>query len=168
MVFMYVSYDDRAVSWPELGKVEEVDAEEVMKTYEELGMPAWNSGTPSVVSLPEGSEHALHLLGGEINREDVLCISVRATQGENRSWWLRLEDMAKEHNILVVDHNRHDVLEAIAFRLFTDGLRAIEDSADILRGEGIDTSNEAMRTEMALTRAIQTLKASGFRAPRKK
>lgn len=159
--------DDPVTSWPELGKVEVVDAEEVCKTYDVLGMPAWNCGIPSVISIPEGSEHALHLLEGEINHDDVLCISVRRTPGVHRSWWLRLEDLARENRVMIVDHNRYDVLEAIACRLFLDGLRAIEDSADILRSEGITASPEAMQTEMSLTRAIQTLKATGFKLRRK-
>ncbi len=160
--------DDPVVSWPELGQVNVIDAEEVMKTYDVLGMPAWSNQVASVVSIPEGSEHALYLLEGEATHHDVLCISVRRNPGLHHGWWGRLELLAKEREVRIVEHIRHDVLEAIAFRQFTAGLRALEDAADLVRSEGIETSNEAMRTEKALTKAIETLRATGFRAPRKR
>lgn len=160
--------DDPIVSWPEMGATTEIDAEEELKVYEELGAVHWSARGPQVVSLPEGSEHALRLLEGEAWRQDILCISVRRAPGTHRSWWLRLEDIAAAIGVTIVEHNRHDVNEAIALRQFTTALRALEDAADIVRSPGIEPSNEAMRTEKALTRAIETLKGTGFRAPRKR
>lgn len=170
LVFMHVEMlvDDPVISFPELGQVHELDAEEEMKLYESHGMAIAVVHGPCVVSLPEGSEHSLHILDREISRSDVLCISVRRVPGTHRSWWLRLEDLAKEHGVTVVEHNRHDINEAVAYRQFTTALRALEDAADLVRSEGIETSNEAMRTEKALTRAIETLKGTGFRTPRKR
>jgi hypothetical protein len=160
--------DDPVVTWPELGAVNALDAEEEMKTYEAHGMPVWvcNGDGPYVVSLPEGSEVCMQMLEGEISHDDVLCVSVRPVPGVHRGWWDYLEHVTKKHDVAVVDHDRHDVLEAIAFRRFTDGLRSLEDAVDLVRSQGIRTSNEAMRTEKALTKAIELLRATGFRAPR--
>ena len=160
--------DDPVVTWPELGKVHVLDAEEAMKTYESHGMAVAVVHGPCVVSLPEGSEHSLHILEREMSWEDVLCISVRRVPGLHVGWWSRLEYLAKERGIAIVEHHRHDINEAVALRQFTTALRALEDAADLVRSEGIETSNEAMRTEKALTRAIETLKGTGFRTPRKR
>jgi hypothetical protein len=170
LVFLHVAMliDDPVVTWPELGKVEEIDAEEVMKTYDVLGMPAWSNQVPSVVSLREGDEPSLYLLESEMTRHDALCISVRRRPGLYVGWWSRLEAAAKECGVGIAEHNRHDVLEVVALRLFKDGLRMLDDCVDLVRGVGIDPSPEAMRTEMALTKALQVLHASGFRAPRKR
>lgn len=170
LVFMHVSMliDDPVITWPELGAVHVLDAEEEMKLYEGHGMAIMVNHGPCVVSLPEGSEHSLHILDAELTHHDFLCISVRRVPGMHVGWWKYLEYIAKEKNVAIVEHNRHDINEAIAFRQFTVALRALEDSADLVRSEGIETSVEAMRTEKALTKAIETLKGTGFRTPRKR
>lgn len=82
-------------------------------------------------------------------------------------WWARLEDAAKRHGIELAEHERHHVVSTVAYRLFKDGFRAISDCADLVRGEGVDPSPEAMRTEKALSRAIEVLRSTGFSAPRR-
>jgi hypothetical protein len=160
--------DDPVVTWPELGPTEIVDAEEELKTYELHGLGVLGlANGPCVVSIPEGSDHALYLLEQELfGNSDVLCISIRRGQGLHVSWWARLEALANENKVCLADHRRHEVLSTVAYRLFKDGLRMIEDCADLVRGEGVDPSPEAMRTEKALTKAIESLHATGFRAPK--
>lgn len=159
--------DDPIVTWPELGQVRTVDAEEELKTYDSHGMPVMDLASgPCVVSLPEGSEHALYLLGEELSWSDVVCISVRRAPGMNLGWWGRLEDRAKQEGIRVAEHNRHDVNEVVALHLFEEGLKALGDCHDLFQGAGIDPSPEAMRTEQVLARAVAALRATGFRAPR--
>lgn len=168
LVFLHVSMlvDDPVVTWPELGRVHVVDAEEELKTYDSHGMAVAIVHGPCVVSLPEGSEHALKILDKELSRHDVLCVSVRREPGMWMGWLGYLEYICKERGVIVVEHNRHDVIEAVAERLFRDALRMLEDSAGMVRSEAIEASEPAMRTEKALSKAIEVLNATGFRTPR--
>ena len=53
-----------------------------------------------------------------------------------------------------------------AERLFWEGLESLTRSVGILRGLDVPASPGAMRTEQALTRAIDVLRDTGFRAGR--
>jgi hypothetical protein len=162
-----MSIDDPIVTWSEFGQTQVIDVEQGLRIYDDGGHALGLNHGPCVISILEGSEQALYLLEeglGDVG--DVLCISVRRTQGMHVSWWTRLESIARDNDIYLTEHRRHDVLSTVAFRLFQVGSRAIEDCADIIRGEGIDPSSEAMRTEKALTKAIDVLRASGFRVPK--
>lgn len=161
-------FEDPTVSWPEIGNIRTVDAEEELKLYEMRTGNVWCYDGPLIVSLPEGDEHCMEILEPELNRDKILCISVRRVPGLHTGWWSYLEFLAKKAGIGVVSHSRHEVNEMVAQRLFSDALRALDDCADLVRGEGIDASAEAMRTEKALTRAIEALRSTGFRAPPKK
>lgn len=61
----------------------------------------------------------------------------------------------------------HEEAAEDARGMYEDALRKLSFAAGILRGPCIDPSPEAMRTEMAITRAIESLKAAGFSAPKR-
>ena len=174
LVYMYDSLSDVPDQfWPELGGITPVDSEMEYKLRDPEAPPEMWRGSvyglgEVVISLEEGSELSLRLLEDEGLTARVLCLSVRRRPGLWVGWWQRLESLAKLHGVGIAEHTRHDVLEVLAFRRFRDGLRALESCADLLRGEGVDPSSEAMKTEMALTRAIEALRATGFRAPKKR
>lgn len=50
--------------------------------------------------------------------------------------------------------------------LFWQGLDSLVRSVEILRGPAVPASPEAMRTEQALSRAIDVLRDTGFRVRR--
>lgn len=163
LVYLFDGAETEAIKiWPEIGQVVEIDARAEAETYD--GIPVWGHEN-TVVSIPEGSEPALKLVLAEVYGHDTWTVSVRRRTGLHVSWWARLGELATR-DVILSDHTRHDVVEAIALRKFHDGLRALEDSAELVRGEGIDPSPEAMRTEKALSRAIEALRATGFRAPK--
>jgi predicted metal-dependent hydrolase len=62
---------------------------------------------------------------------------------------------------------KHDVAEAAAHKSFYEAVRLLQETAKFLRGSDIQASVEAMKTEKAVTKAIELLKATGFQAPRK-
>jgi hypothetical protein len=59
----------------------------------------------------------------------------------------------------------HSAASFEAMLYFDDALLSIKACANILRSNRIDQSEEAMKCERALTKAIELLEASGFRAP---
>lgn len=61
----------------------------------------------------------------------------------------------------------HDEAVEEARMFFEEGLRALRRSVDLLRGPDVEASEGAMRTEMALSRAIETLVGNCFRVPPK-
>lgn len=165
LVSLFEDPTDTVTLWPEFRGITAIDVGLAITDYRQHGMPIW-CHEDVVVSLPEGSEHALEILLGEMTRDDVLCISVRRRPGMYVGWWTRLETAARSKGIYLAEHRRHEVVSTVAYRLFRDGLRLIEDCADLVRGEGVDPSPEAMRTEKALTKAVEALNATGFTTPR--
>lgn len=61
----------------------------------------------------------------------------------------------------------HEQAAEAAFEHYREGLRRLFAAVELLRGPYVDASPEAMRTEQALTRAIDVLRTQGFGAPRK-
>jgi hypothetical protein len=164
LIYLIDDISETRESWPEFGKVEVVDVPHEMKTYHQHGMGVWTQAD-AVVSLPEGSEQALEMVLNEAFYPDTLAVTVRRRPGLWVSWWNRLNDVTSR-GVGIAEHTRHGVLEVIALRHFTDARASLDKCAELVRGEGIQPSPEAMRTEMALTRAIEILQATGFRTPR--
>jgi hypothetical protein len=164
LVFLFEDPAEPRTSWPEFAKVEAIDVPAEIGPYRHHGMAIWCHEN-TVVSLPEGSEHALEMVLNEACYPETLAVSVRRRPGLWVDWWNRLNDVVRR-GVGIAEHIRHEVLEVIALRHFKDAMRSLENCADLVRGEGIDPSPEAMRTEKALSRAIDSLRASGFRAPR--
>lgn len=54
-----------------------------------------------------------------------------------------------------------------ASRKFYLALESLEQCAETLRGDQVCASDEAMRTEKAVTRAIEILSTSGFKVQRR-
>lgn len=164
---MFEDPTETTVSWPEIADVERLDLPKEFVAYKSHGMPILARGDLIVVSVPEGSEEGLQIVQTEAYDHYVGCVAVRRRSGQlHVSWWARLEAAMRDRGIGVCRHDRHDVLEVLAHREFFIGLRALEDCVELVRGEGIQSSPEAMRSEKALTRAIEVLRSTGFRAPR--
>jgi hypothetical protein len=66
-----------------------------------------------------------------------------------------------------MERDDHFAASASAEALFVEGLELLRRCAAILRSPSIDPSPAAMRTEMALTRAIEALSSTGFCAPKR-
>ncbi len=169
LVYLFDKPPTEAVKiWPEFSDVHMLDLAETLRDYDQHGMPVLCVADQVVISVPEGSEGALKILKDEAHENYVLCVAVRQTPGVG-TWWInRLAEILSPKGILVATHDRHDICEVMALREFRQGIIALDRCAELLRSEGIDASNEAMRSEKAVTKAIETLRATGCRAPRKR
>jgi hypothetical protein len=154
--------------WPEFSDVHMMDLTETLRDYDEHGMPVLSVAEHIVVSVPEGSMGALKILKDEAYENYVLCVSVRPTPGVGTHWINSLAEILSPKGILVAKHDRHDICEVMALREFRAGIIALDRCAELLRSTGIDASSEAMKSEKAVTKAIETLRATGCRAPRKR
>lgn len=169
LVYLFEKPPTEAVTiWPEFSDVYMLDLPETFRDYEQHGMPVLCVAERIVVSVPEGSESALKILKDEAHDNCVICVSVRSTPGTGTHWINRLAEILSQKGILTASHDRHDICEVMALREFRNGIIALDRCAELLRSTGIDASNEAMRSEKAVTRAIETLRATGCRAPRKR
>lgn len=154
--------------WPEFSDVRMLDLAETLRDYDAHGMPVLAVADQIVVSVPEGSEGALKILKDEAYENYVLCVIVRSTPGVG-TWWInRLAEIVSPKGILVATNDRHDVCTVLALREFRAGIIALDRCAELLRSDGIDASSEAMKSEKAVTKAIETLRATGCRTSRKR
>ncbi len=155
--------------WPEFSDIHMLDIPKEYRDYQQHGMPILAVDDLVVVSIPEGSEDGLKILIDEVHDNYVACVSVRPNPGAWVDWWARLgQNVTSLRGVSVAWHNRHDVLECMGLRQYRIGVIALDRCAEYLRSEGIEASTEAMRSEKAVTKAIETLRATGFRAPRKR
>ena len=169
LVYLYDEPPTDAVKiWPEVNDIHMLDLRREIVEYDRHGMPIMSVADLVVVCIPEGSDGALHILEGELPDNYVACVSVRKSPGTWPAWWVRLDALTRSRRVLATMHDRHDVCEVLALRNFNLALRHLDDCVDLVRGDGIEATPEAMRTEKALSKAIELLKATGFRAPRRR
>ncbi len=165
LIYLFDEPPTEAVKiWPEFSDVHMID----IKEQWESEMPLISGRRLSAISIPEGSEKALHIVSHEVyDSHHVVCITVRPEPGAWPDWWTRLgQNIASMRGISVAWHTRHEVCEVMGLREYKIAVMALDRCAELLRSEGVDTSPEAMRTEKALSKAIETLRSTGFRAPR--
>lgn len=169
LVYLHDETPTEAVKiWPEIRDVKAMDVSETRELSEKSGMPVLAVGDWVVISVPEGSPGSLELIREHLYDNYVVAVTVRKSPGAWYGWWAKLYDIALERSVLVTMHDRHELCEALALRAFNIAVRHLDDAADLVRGEGINASPEAMRSEKALSKAIELLKATGFRAPKNK
>ncbi len=154
------------MSWPEAGAVEIADAEEMYLQNFCMGFSA-EASEPSVVSVAAGSRYGLSLISERLIPATVVMVRARDhSDSDDVSWDQALAGLAAERGFQVVTHSRHDLVAALARAMFADVIDLLDGCAALLRCDGLSATAAAMRTEIAVSNAIDSLKGSGFSAPR--
>jgi hypothetical protein len=150
-----------AADWPEVGVVNLMESEEQYSQNFCMGGPF--ECYSDIISIGCDDEDGLKYIG---LLKGFKVVAVRAgTMGTD--WAIRLQGACDRANAVLTYFDRHDVMAALGRKAYWDGLELLQVAVGYLRGVGVHASPEAMRTEAALTRAIESLGTNGFNAPKR-
>lgn len=158
----------RLAEWPELGTHELVEAESLY--VENFCMGFRVDVSYRVYAMRRGSHYGLSFLRNLTEGGLVVALygdSLCPSPVSDVDWHRELDALASLRGFIVCDFERHDVCAALGRKAFWDGIDLLQIATGYLRGPGVQASDEAMRTEITLSRAIESLCKNGYRTPKK-
>lgn len=161
------TFAPRLADWPELGTIELVEAGD--HYIQNFCMGYRDDISDRVYTMQRGSDYGLKTLRHITEGGRVVALygeSLQPTPEMDLSWHRKLEGLASLRGFIVCDFNRHDVCAALGRKAFWDGIELLQQAAEVIRGPAIMASPDAMKTETALTRAIESLCKQGYKTPR--
>lgn len=155
-----VQPDLNELKWPELDEIEVLDGDDTYLTNFGWGGPYETHQT--VISIAADHEYALRYIS-------ECCRGVEAVvvRGEpSAAWSVKLTDDAMACGYQIAwSHDRHAVVSALGRKAFVDGLRSLQEAHAIIRGPAVRSSEQAMKTEAALDKALSNLSLVGYKTP---
>lgn len=151
--------------WPELGRIELVESDELYMQNFCMGFREDLDGM--VFCMQANSKFGLRYLLEVTEGSGVIALRGEPDQQINPEWDGRLQQAATERALIVTMFNRHDVAAALGRKAFWDGLELIQIAASYLQGPAIFPSDDALRSEITIQRAIESLSKAGYKTPRK-
>lgn len=152
----------RLPDWPEIAGVDVMESEDQWLNNFSMGGPF--ETYCKVASIKADDRSALSYLTQCVT--GVQVIAVRG-KGEDPEWTRKLNDFCELREVISCPHDRHSIVSSLGRKAFWDGLELLTLAAEYLRGPAIDVSEEAMRTESTLTRALEALAKTGYKTPKR-
>lgn len=148
--------------WPEISQVDIMESEE--QWLQNFNMFGPFETYCRIASVQADDDPGLSYLTQCV--KGVQVISVRG-KGEDPEWAARLNEFCERRAVISCPHDRHSIVSALGRKAFWDGLELLTLAAQYLRGPAVEVSEQAMRTESTLTRAIEALGKTGYLTPKR-
>lgn len=147
--------------WPELGPLEVRESDEAYSQNFCMGGPF--ESHHEVISIKADDPHALRYISECL--KGVRVVAVRG-QSSDPEWSAQLQHAADLGSFVVTTHDRHGVVSALGRKAFWDGIELLQLAAGYLQGKAVFPSDEAMRSEINIQRAVESLCKCGYRTPK--
>lgn len=148
--------------WPELEPLEVRESDEAYSQNFCMGGPS--ESHHGVISIKADDPCALKYIDECL--KGVHVVAVRG-QSMDTEWNQGLISASIRGSFIISGFDRHDVASALGRKAFWDGIELLQLAADYLQGEAIFQSDDAMRSEINIQRAVDSLCKSGYRTPRR-